>query len=92
MVNQFAAAHITGQTGMLPALGAWEIYLKDQGRSPYTVKAFIGDLQLLATYLPPDRTPGRDYHPRPEQLPAVAANRAGRALQPKKPGAPHYFD
>ncbi len=55
MVNQFAAAHITGQTSMLPALGAWEIYLKDQGRSPYTVKSFIGDLHLLAGYLPPDR-------------------------------------
>jgi integrase/recombinase XerD len=37
---------------------AWEFYLHDQGRSPYTVKAFMGDLQLLASYLPPDRAIG----------------------------------
>jgi integrase/recombinase XerD len=32
------------------------MYLQDQDRSPYTIKAFIGDLELLAAYLPPDRT------------------------------------
>ncbi len=32
--------------------------LKDQGRSIYTIKAFIGDLQLLSSYLPPDRNLG----------------------------------
>jgi site-specific recombinase XerD len=47
-------AHITAQTLLPPVIRAWEIYLKDQRRSPYTVKAFIGDLQLLATFLPPD--------------------------------------
>jgi integrase/recombinase XerD len=57
MSNQ-PAAHITSQTALLPALGAWTIYLQDQGRSPYTVKSFMGDLQLLATYLPPDRSLG----------------------------------
>jgi integrase/recombinase XerD len=56
--NSRAAAHINGQTALLPALGAWEIFLKDQGRSPYTVKSFLGDLQLLSGYLPPDRTIG----------------------------------
>jgi site-specific recombinase XerD len=55
---QPAATHITGQTGLAPALGAWGIYLQDQGRSPYTIKSFLGDLQLLAGYLPPDRTLG----------------------------------
>jgi integrase/recombinase XerD len=34
------------------------MYLQDQGRSLYTIKAFIGDLQLLANYLPADRTLG----------------------------------
>ena len=58
MSNQPAAAHITGQTALLPALRAWEIFLKDQGRSLYTVKSFLNDLQLLATFLPPDRTLG----------------------------------
>jgi len=53
-----AAAHITAVTPLSPAIRAWEFYLHDQGRSPYTVKAFMGDLQLLASYLPPDRPIG----------------------------------
>jgi site-specific recombinase XerD len=52
------AAHITALTPLSPAIRAWEFYLNDQGRSPYTVKAFMGDLQLLASYLPPDRPIG----------------------------------
>lgn len=52
------AAHITANTPLLPAIRAWELYLHDQSRSPYTVKAFIGDLQLLATNMPPDRPVG----------------------------------
>ncbi len=43
---------------MLPAIRAWEYYLQDQGRSLYTIKAFIGDLQLLTNYLPADRMLG----------------------------------
>lgn len=53
-----AAVHLTPQTPLLPAIHAWEIFLKDQGRSLYTIKAFKGDLELLASYLPPDRTLG----------------------------------
>ena len=52
------AVHITPRTSLLPAIQAWEIYLKDQDRSQYTIKAFMGDLNLLAEYLPPDRTLG----------------------------------
>jgi site-specific recombinase XerD len=52
------AVHITPNTPLLPAIQAWEIYLKDQDRSQYTIKAFMGDLNLLAKYLPPDRTLG----------------------------------
>jgi len=52
------AAHISSTTALLPAVRAWELYLNDQSRSPYTVKAFVGDLQLLASHLPPDRTVG----------------------------------
>lgn len=51
-------AHITAQTPLLPAIRAWELYLQDQGRSLYTIKAFIGDLQLLTSYLPADKTLG----------------------------------
>ena len=52
--NSPIVAHITPQTSLLPTIRAWEIYLMDQDRSPYTIKAFIGDLRLLASYLPPD--------------------------------------
>ena len=52
------SAHITTQTPILPALRAWEIYLRDQGKSVYTIKAFMGDMTLLYNYLPPDRTLG----------------------------------
>ncbi len=50
---------ITPDTTLTPAINAWEIYLDDQGRSPHTIKAFLGDLRLLAKYLPPDRTLGQ---------------------------------
>jgi site-specific recombinase XerD len=53
-----AVVHITEQTPILPALQAWQIYLEDQGRSIYTIKAFQGDLQLFASSLPPDRSVG----------------------------------
>lgn len=51
-------AHIVPQTPLPPAVRAWEIYLQDQGRSIYTIKAFKGDLELLSSYLPADRTLG----------------------------------
>lgn len=53
-----STAHITPQTPLVPAIRAWEYYLQDQGRSLYTIKAFVGDLQLLTTFLPADRTLG----------------------------------
>jgi site-specific recombinase XerD len=49
-------AHISEQTSLAPAINAWEIYLNDQGRSPYTVKAFKSDVGLLMQYFPPDQT------------------------------------
>ncbi len=51
-------AHITARTSLVPAINAWRIYLDDQGKSPHTVKAFIADMYLLASYLPPDRPLG----------------------------------
>jgi integrase/recombinase XerD len=51
-------AHITSATTIMPAVTAYEIYLNDQHRSPYTVKAFLSDLRLMASYFPPDRTVG----------------------------------
>ena len=58
MSTPSGTAHLTPQTALVPALNAWEIFLNDQGRSPYTVKAFLSDVHLLAVYLPPDRTLG----------------------------------
>ncbi len=51
-------SHITAQTPLLPAIRSWELFLADQGKSIFTIKAFLGDLQLLAGYLPPDRAIG----------------------------------
>lgn len=52
------SAHLTTQTGLNPALKAWEVFLNDQGRSPNTIKAFLSDVNLLTQFLPPDRVIG----------------------------------
>lgn len=52
------SAHINPRTTLAPALQAWEIYLADQGSSPHTITAFLGDLRLLSSFLPPDRQVG----------------------------------
>ena len=54
-----ALGPITAQTPLPPAIQAWRVYLQDQGRSPNTIKAFVGDLNLLARFLPPERTLGQ---------------------------------
>ncbi|HEY5572389.1 MAG TPA: site-specific integrase [Anaerolineales bacterium] len=53
-----ASAHITAHSPLSPTINAWRIYLDDQGSSPHTIKAFTADLNLLASYLPPDRSLG----------------------------------
>ncbi len=50
--------HITSNTTLLPAIRSWEVFLYDQGRSRFTIKAFIGDLNLFASYFAPDTTLG----------------------------------
>jgi len=50
--------HITSDTTLLPAIGSWEVFLYDQGRSRFTIKAFIGDLNLFASFFAPDATLG----------------------------------
>ncbi len=50
--------HITADTTLLPAIRSWEVYLNDQNRSRFTIKAFIGDLNLFASYFSPDTTLG----------------------------------
>ena len=58
MTDSIGIAHITSETPFSPAINAWRYYLEDQDRSPHTIKAFIGDLNLLADYLAPDQTLG----------------------------------
>ncbi len=48
------ATQINPQTPLTPAINGWKLYLDDQGRSIHTIKAFAGDLNLLAEFLPPD--------------------------------------
>ncbi|MEI7849843.1 MAG: site-specific integrase, partial [Chloroflexota bacterium] len=42
----------------MPAVAAYEVFLNDQGRSHYTVKAFLSDLRLMATRFPADQSVG----------------------------------
>jgi site-specific recombinase XerD len=54
MVDSF----ITQLTVLTPAINAWEMFLYDQGRSTNTVKAFLSDLRLFASFMGPDKTLG----------------------------------
>ena len=58
MSADIISAHITSQSLVTPTINAWRIYLEDQDNSPHTIKAFVADMRLLASYLPPDRRLG----------------------------------
>jgi integrase/recombinase XerD len=49
---------INSQTPLSLAINGWQLYLEDQGSSIHTIKAFVGDLNLLSSYLPPDQKIG----------------------------------
>lgn len=53
------SAHITESTLLQPAIQSWKIFLRDQGRSHHTLKAFEADLQLLEVFLPTDKQIGQ---------------------------------
>ena len=57
-VGSLTNAHITSTSLLIPTIKAWRFYLEDQDSSPHTVKAFTSDLNLLSSYLSPDRTLG----------------------------------
>ncbi len=57
-MNTLPEIHITQDTSFLPAIHSWEVFLRDQGRSNFTIKAFVGDLKLFAGYFPVDTTIG----------------------------------
>jgi len=50
--------HIDSSTSVITAMNFWRIYLADQEKSEYTIKAFLGDLYLLTKFLPPDAAIG----------------------------------
>jgi len=52
------SAHITRNSLLTPTIKAWKYFLEDQGASPYTIKAFLSDLNLFASFFPPDRKLG----------------------------------
>ncbi len=54
MSEKKVASHLTAQTSLAVAINSWEVFLKDKGRSPYTIKAFLSDVRLLAQFLPED--------------------------------------
>lgn len=55
---RMVSAHLTAQTPLREALAAWNVYLNDQGRSPYTLRAFFSDMGLLLEYLAENRAVG----------------------------------
>jgi integrase/recombinase XerD len=59
MPNTKTTSHLTQNTALDTAIKSWEMYLKDQGRSHYTVKAFAHDVRLLASFLPEDVAIGK---------------------------------
>jgi len=60
-MSETSTAHLSPQTGLVPALNAWEMYLNDQGRSLNTVKAFLSDVRLLTRCYRPTGRWGHHY-------------------------------
>lgn len=54
MPESSAVFHIDQHSSVSSALKFWEVYLRDQNRSDFTIKAFMGDIRLLQKFLPPD--------------------------------------
>ncbi len=52
-------SHLNQNTPLASAINSWEMYLVDQGRSHYTVKAFTHDVRLLTMFLSKDVTIGK---------------------------------
>lgn len=57
--DEALSAHISESTLLQPAIQAWKIYLRDQGRSHHTLKAFEADMMLLEEFMPTDKQIGQ---------------------------------
>lgn len=53
-----AVSPLSPKTTLPPAIQAWASFLQHQGSSQHTVKAFTGDVRLLASFLPADQAVG----------------------------------
>ena len=51
--------HLTQNSPLPSAIDSWASYLADQGRSPNTLKAFLSDVRLLASFLQDGTTIGK---------------------------------
>ena len=58
MLDKKTGSLINAQTPLSLALPSWKMFLEDQGSSIHTIKAFLGDMNLLTSYLPPDQKIG----------------------------------
>ncbi|MBM3138571.1 MAG: hypothetical protein FJZ98_10340 [Chloroflexi bacterium] len=54
MPDTQAVFHLDQHSSIPSALKIWEVYLKDQNRSDFTIKAFLGDIRLMQKFLSPD--------------------------------------
>jgi hypothetical protein len=88
-MNASADLHITSNTPLAPAIKTWRVYLNDQGRSLYTVKAFTGDLNLLAGFFSPETTVGSVTTDDLNRFLEWLQTRG--SVQSKKPVPPHHL-
>jgi len=57
--NEAINAHTSESTLLQPAIQAWKYFLRDQGRSHHTLKAFEADMMLLEEFMPTDKQIGQ---------------------------------
>jgi len=58
MAKTTDSAHLTTKTLLPAAINGWEMFMRDQGRSHHTLKAFLSDVRLLTKFLAPDKSIG----------------------------------
>lgn len=52
------SGHINSKSLLPVAINGWEIFMRDQGRSLHTRKAFLSDINLLTQYISPEKSIG----------------------------------
>ena len=57
-ISSQSSTQISVASTLLQTIPLWEIYLRDQKKSHFTIKSFVGDMQLFAGYFPSHKTIG----------------------------------